>query len=257
MPGFESQPFTLSGRVAIVTGGASGIGAGIAQVLAQAGASVVIVDRDAEGASRQARTLTETGLQATAVTIDLADEQSIVRGCAEIVRNCGVPWALINNAGLQNRELLLEGTSEFWDLNFSVNTRGPFLMTREVARAMVDAKQGGRIVHVASTALIGQIAFGHSAYAASKAALLGLARASAMELAEHAITVNILLPGGVMTPGSIGAQGPAPQGPATRRPPFGYCEPRDLANAALFLVSDEARMITNQVLAVDGGWSVT
>jgi NAD(P)-dependent dehydrogenase (short-subunit alcohol dehydrogenase family) len=123
---------------------------------------MVIVDRDEEGASRQAGALTAAGHQATHATLDLADEQSIVRGCAEIVRSVGVTWALINNAGLQNRELLLEGTSQFWDLNFSVNARGPFLMTREVARAMVEAKQGGRIVHIASTALIGQIAFGHA-----------------------------------------------------------------------------------------------
>ncbi len=250
-------PFGLAGRVALVTGGAGGIGAGIAEVLAQAGATVAIADLDGEGASRQATSLVEAGYKAVAITIDLADEASIMQGCARIVADYGAPWALVNNAGLQDRELLLAGTSALWDRTFSVNTRAPFLMTREIARAMVEANKGGRILNIASAALIGSISTGHSAYAASKAALLGLARASAMELAEHGITVNTLLPGGVITPGAMGAKGPPAEGPARRRPPFGYSTPRDIGTAALFLVSPAAQMITNQVLAVDGGWSIT
>lgn len=252
-----TRPFDLSGRVAIVTGGASGIGVGIAEALAEAGATLAIVDRDGDGAARQAAALADAGHAAVAVTIDLADEASVVRGCAEIVERCGAPWALVNNAGLQHRELLLDGTAGFWDSTFAVNARGPYLMTREIARAMVDGGKGGRIVNIASAALIGSITVGHSAYAASKAALLGLARATALELAAHAITVNTLLPGGVITPGAIGATGPAPEGPARRAAPFGLSTPRDIGDAALFLVSAEARMITNQVLAVDGGWSIS
>jgi len=252
-----THSFDLTGRVALVTGGASGIGTGIAAVLAEAGATVVIADRDEAGAKREAAVLIEAGHKAGVVHIDLADETSIVRGCAAVVSRHGVPWALVNNAGLQDRELLLEGTAAQWDRMNAVNGRGPFLMTREIARAMVAASQGGRIVNIASAALVGSIIKGLAAYAASKGALLALSRASALELAEHAITVNTILPGGVATPGSIGAKGPPAEGPARRPPPLGRCEPRDMGAAVLFFASPAARFVTNQVLSVDGGWSVT
>jgi NAD(P)-dependent dehydrogenase (short-subunit alcohol dehydrogenase family) len=251
------NPFDLSGRVAVVTGGASGIGTGIAAVLAESGATVVIADRDEAGAKRQAATLISAGHQAASVCIDLADEVSIVRGCGEIMSTYGVPWVLVNNAGLQDRELLLEGTAAQWDRMNAVNARGPFLMTREIARAMVAKAQGGRIVNIASAALVGSLIKGLAAYAGAKGALLALSRASAFELAEHAITVNTILPGGVATPGAIGAKGPPPEGPARRRPPLGMCEPRDMGAAVLFFASPAARSVTNQVLSVDGGWSLT
>jgi NAD(P)-dependent dehydrogenase (short-subunit alcohol dehydrogenase family) len=249
--------FSLSGKVALVTGGGSGIGAGIAAVLAEAGATVVIADVNDSNATREASVLTAAGHEAGAVHIDLADEDSIVRGCAEVVSRYGAPWVLVNNAGLQDRQLLLDGTAAEWDRTNRVNARGPFLMTREVARAMVAAGQGGRIVNIASAALVGSIVKGLAAYVSSKGALLALGRASALELVEHAITVNTVLPGGVGTPGAMAAKGPPVEGPGRRRPPLGFCEPRDIAAAVLFFATPAARYITNQVLAVDGGFSVT
>ena len=253
----STSPFDLGGKVALVTGGASGIGAGIAAVLAEAGATVVIADRDAAGGRRAAAGLCDLGRRAGAVHVDLADEASIVQGCAEAVSVHGAPWALVNNAGVQDRELLLESTASEWERTNAINARGPFLMTREIARTMAAAGVGGRIVNIASAALVGSLVKGLAAYTASKGALLGLSRASAFELAEHAITVNTILPGGVATPGAIGAKGPAAEGPARRRPPLGTCEPRDIGAAVLFFASPAARYVTNQVLAVDGGWSVT
>ena len=249
--------YDFAGQVVLLTGGASGIGAGIAQVLAEAGATIVIADIDGDLAYQRASALQQEGHRAGHVQIDLADEDSITRGCAQAIDAYGAPWALVNNAGLMDRQLLLEGTSREWDRIHQVNARGPYLMTREVARSMVGAGHGGRIVNIASLALLGGITHGHASYAASKAALLGLSRACALELAEHAITVNTILPGGVATKGAIASTGPAPRGPGTRRPPLGMCEPRDIGAAALFFVSPIARLITNQVLAVDGGWSVT
>lgn len=249
--------FDLHDRLTIVTGGASGIGAGIAATLAEAGARVVIADRDADAAARVVAELQAQGHRASACALDLADEASIVRACAEIVANQGTPWLLVNNAGLQDRELLLDATSAEWDRIHAVNARGPFLMTREIARAMVAGGEGGRIVNIASNSARAPSVNGLASYAASKGALLTLSMTSAFELVEHGITVNTVLPGGVMTPGAMGARGPATAGPGRRRPPLGMCEPRDIGAAVLFFATPAARYITRQELMVDAGHSLT
>jgi len=247
----------LDGKIALVTGAASGIGAGIAAALAEAGAFVVIADINRDNADRETAKLIAAGHHAAAITINLADENSIVCGCAEVISHHGTPWVLVNNAGLQDRQAFLDSTADEWDRMNSVNGRGPFLMAREIARAMVAAEAGGRIVNIGSAALRGSIVKGLVSYAGSKGALLGFSGAAAFELAEHGITVNTVLPGGVATPGAIGAKGPTPDGPARRAVPLGMCESQDIAAAVLYFASPAARRVTNQVLAVDGGFSVT
>jgi NAD(P)-dependent dehydrogenase (short-subunit alcohol dehydrogenase family) len=249
--------FSLENKIALVTGGASGIGAAIASVLAEAGALLIIADINQENAEREVAKIIAAGHRAAAVAINLAEENSIVNGCAKVISHFGTPWILINNAGLQDRQAFLASTADEWDLMNRINARGPFLMTRELARAMIAAGQGGRIVNIASAVLRGSIVRGLAAYASSKGALLGLSGATAFELAEHGITVNTVLPGGVPTPGAIAAKGPAPEGPGRRSLPLGMCEPQDIAAAVLYFASPSARRVTNQVLAVDGGFSIT
>jgi NAD(P)-dependent dehydrogenase (short-subunit alcohol dehydrogenase family) len=247
-----ADAFSLASKVVVVTGGASGIGVGICEVLAEAGAKVIVADVNAEAAARLAVTLC-----GGSVAVDVADEASVVAACAQVVADHGTPWLLVNNAGLQHRELLLEGSVAHWRRLHDVNALGPFLMTREFARAMVAGGAGGRIVNCASSGLDGQFVQGLAAYLASKGAVAALTIGSAFELAEHGITVNTVLPGGVGTPGAIGAEGPPPLGPGNRRPPLGMCEPRDIGAAVLFFATPAARYVTNQVLSVDGGFSVT
>lgn len=249
--------FDLNGKVALVTGAASGIGAGIAEVLAKAGALVVVADRNAEGAARQAEAIREAGGRAEPLEVNLADEASIIAAVAEVVARHGAPWALVNNAGMQDRELLLEASADLWDRTHAVNARGPFLMAREVARAMVAAEKGGRIVNIASQTVSGMLTPGVAAYVASKGAIDQLTSIEALELAQYGITANTVLPGAVMTPGAIGAKGPPTSGPATRRSPLGMSAPQDIGAAVLFFVSEEARMVTNQRLAVDAGWTLS
>jgi len=252
-----SPAFDLRGKLTLVTGGGSGIGAGIAGVLAQAGATVVIADRDAAAAGRSVEALQQQGHTAHAVTVDLAVEASVVQACADVVSRHGTPWLLVNNAGLQDRELLLETTVAEWDRMMAVNARGPLLMTREIGRAMVAGGSGGRIVNIASNSVRAPSVTGLASYAASKGALLALSLTSAFELVGHGITVNTVLPGGVITPGAIGARGPATEGPGRRKPPLGMCEPHDIGAAVLFFATAAARYVTNQMITVDAGVSLT
>jgi NAD(P)-dependent dehydrogenase (short-subunit alcohol dehydrogenase family) len=251
--------FSLDGKVAVVTGGGSGIGIGISDVLAEAGATVIIAGRNSEAARSQSDSIGAAGGKSEYIQMDVADEASVIAACATIIEKFGAPWLLVNNAGVQHREILLSTSASEWDLLNAVNARGAFLVTRELARAMVAAAAGGRIVNIASNVLRGGFVQGMGAYAASKGALLALSSAGAFELAEHSITVNTILPAAVVTPGAIDAatSGPPIEGPALRPVPFGFQDPREVGAAVLYFASEAARPVTNQVLAIDGGFSVT
>jgi NAD(P)-dependent dehydrogenase (short-subunit alcohol dehydrogenase family) len=248
--------FDLSGRVAVVTGGASGIGAEISTHLASAHARVVVLDRNGELAAEKARTLNAAGGSASAACIDITEETAVVEGFAALVSAVGTPYLLVNNAGIQDRQNLLDTSGEEWDRIQNVNLRGAFFCLRETARAMKAAGRGGRIVNIASLGVLHPMIHGLAAYSASKGGLITLTRNAAFELAEHGITVNAVLPGGVDTPGARSATGPIPQGPipAMRGAPLGTCTAADMALAVLFFASPAAQRITAQNLAVEGGF---
>ena len=251
------QGFSLAGKVAVVTGGASGYGVGVCEVLAEAGALVVVADINADGAAAMAESLRASGRAADWVAVDLTDEASVTAAMSQVAERHGSPWLLVNNAGNQDRQLLLEMTADYWDRTQAINARGAFLMAREAAKAMVSGGAGGRIVNVASAWLRGMMVVGGAAYGASKGALAAFSSGAALELAPHGITVNTVLPGGSATPGAIHATGPRPEGPGHRPSPFGLCDGRDLGAAVLFFASPAAAKVTNQSLAVDAGFSIS
>lgn len=256
-PGILEELFSLKGRLALVTGGSAGIGLGIAEVLAGAGAKVAITGRDLANAEAAAEKLRGEGLDVWAARLDPAEEQSVVEACREVIAAHGTPWILVNNAGKQDGELLLEGTSEHWDETYATNLRGPYLLTREIGRAMVEAGGGGRIVNIASRVVQGRMMAGLGAYVSSKSGMVGLSMASATELVDYGITVNTLLPGGVMTPGGMTAKRPEiDPGKLPPRPPMGLSDPKDIGAAVLFFASPAAHKITNQVVGLDAGFSV-
>jgi NAD(P)-dependent dehydrogenase (short-subunit alcohol dehydrogenase family) len=207
IPAMIKGAYGFNGEVVMVTGAARGIGEGIAGVLAEAGAMVIVADIRGEMADERANALRSAGHLADSVRLDISDEDPIVSAYAAVVAKHGAPWGLVNNAGILDRQMLLEGTAQEWDRVHAVNSKGVFLLMREAARAMTEAKAGGRMINIASAALIGSLTYGHAVYAASKAALVGLMRAAAFELADHKITVNTIMAGGVATPGAIQSKG--------------------------------------------------
>ena len=249
--------FSLDGSVAVVTGGSAGIGLGIAEVLARAGAKVIVTGRNLDNAEQAASQLRKEELDVSAMQLDPANEGSVVDACREMIASHGAPWILVNNAGKQDGEMLLDGSAELWDATYATNLRGPFLLTREIGRAMVEAGRGGRIVNISSRVAQGRMMAGLGAYVSSKAGMIGLSMASATELVDHGITVNTLLPGGVMTPGGMSATRPElDPGKMPPRPPMGMSDPKDIGAAVLFFASPAAHKITNQVVALDAGFSV-
>lgn len=254
MSGALDNLFGLDGKVALVTGGASGIGEGIAGLLADAGARVVVMDRNGPLAEEVAGRI---GRGAIACTLDVTDEAAVTAAIAEVVAAVGAPWLLVNCAGVQDKVYLLDGTGADWDRNYEVNLRGAFFCLREAAKAMIAAGVRGRIVNITSIAATLPVMPGLSAYASSKHGLLGLTRSAALELLEHGITVNSLQPGGVITPGTINARGPRPDSRAGVPSPLGWCTPQDMGGAVLYFASALAERTTGQTLVVDGGYAIS
>lgn len=241
---------SLQGKVAVVTGGARGIGQGIATVLAAKGAAVAVWDLNAEGAEKTAAAINEAGGKAIAVGGDAAAADAIAAAAARTRAELGPVAILVNNAGTTAYQPFTDISEDAWDRMMAINLKGPFLVTQELVPDML-AAGWGRIVNISSSsAQTGAPAMAH--YAASKGGVIGLTRALAVEYIDKGITVNHVPPGFIDTP--LVRQGPVDVDAVAATMPMKRAgTPEDVAHAVAYLASEEASYVTGQTLSTNGG----
>ena len=244
------------GRVALITGGARGIGAATAERLAEDGAAIAIADLD--GAEATAKELSASlGVPAIGLKCDVSQAAEVDRTVAQIVERLGSLDILVNNAGITRDNLIHKMSDEDWDLVTAVHLRGAFLCSRAAQREMVK-RNWGRIVNLSSVSALGNR--GQTNYSTAKAGLQGMARTLAIELGRYGVTANAIAPGFIdteMTRATAIRLGRDPEEWKEERakeiPVRRAGVPRDIANLVAFLCSDEASFISGQVIYVAGG----
>ena len=248
----------LQGKGAIVTGGASGIGRATVLALAQAGATVAVLDRDEEGVRATVSLVKQSGANAIAVPMDLAKTTELAPTVARVLEQFGRIDILINNAGTTGRfQTLLEMDEQNWDFVLSVNLKAAMLLMKHVARHMIERGGGGRIVNLSSSSAF-RARNSPLAYASSKAALVQLTRSAAAELGPHDINVNAVAPGITATAmtqviGNAEAlQRVASSGPLENLF-HRVSQPEDVAAVILFLCLPASRQITGQTIHTSAG----
>ena len=249
--------FSLAGRVALVSGASRGIGWGIAEALADAGATIVLNGRDAATLSARRDELRARGVDAGVAAFDVTDEAAVQDAVAGVVARHGRLDVLVANAGIHHSAPLASTTSADWRRVMGANLDACFTLAREAAAPMV-AQRHGRIVFTGSlTAVMGRGT--NHASAASKAALASLARTLAAELGEHGVTANVIAPGYIETElnAKMRQDRETVERIARRTPVRRWGTPRDVAGLAVFLAGDAAAYVNGQQIVVDGGLSIT
>ncbi len=245
----------LAGRVAIVTGAASGIGRAIAAALAREGARVAVADLNEAGGADAAHAIEKDGGMARAWRVDVTDAGAVAAMVGAVVSHWGAVDVLVNNAGWDTPKPFVETTPEFWDRILAVNLRGPIACTHAVLPHMI-RRASGRIVSIASDA--GRVgSTGEAVYSAAKGGIIAFTKTIAREVARHRINVNCVCPGPSDTPlfqSEFAATSPKLAESLKRVIPWGRLgTPDDVAPAVVFLASDDAGFITGQTLSVSGG----
>lgn len=241
----------LAKQIAVVTGAGRGIGRGIALKFAAEGADIVCVSRTAENSEKVANEVRGLGRRGWAFAVDVADPAGVNAAAEKILAETGRVDILVNNAGVTRDGLLMRMSDADWDTVLNTNVKGAFLFTRAFSRTFLK-QRSGRIINISSViGLIGNA--GQANYAASKAALLGFTKSVAREFGSRGVTANAIAPGFIETD-MTAVLGEQLREELLKKIPLGALgQPEDIAAAALFLASPQARYITGQVLTVDGG----
>ncbi len=258
-----SDLLNLTGKVAIVTGGAAGIGLGITSRLSEAGASVMIADMSAEDSQKALTDLTAKGFKVKSCITDVSSEEAVKKLVEETVNAFGAIDILVNNAGIYPNVPIEQMPAEQFEKIIKVNLEGVFLTTKYISGQMIKQGKGGKIINISSIDALHPSMIGLAAYDASKHGVWGFTKNAALELAEHKIWVNAIAPGGIATPGAAKQSG-APKDPSidpkamieafmAKIPMHRMGEPDDIGKVALFLASDMSSYMTGSQIVVDGG----
>ncbi|MDP2696401.1 MAG: SDR family oxidoreductase [bacterium] len=253
------QLVNLSGKTAIVTGGAMGIGFGIAYRLAEAGANVVIADLNEEVGNTAVKELNDRSWKAVFIKTDVADEKQIKDATDFAVKTYGTLDILVNNAGIYPIIPVMQMTPADFEKILADNLKSVYLFTKSAGEIMIKQGKGGKIINITSIDALHPSSVGLAVYDASKHGLWGFTKNTALELAPHNIQVNAIAPGGITTPGTGSGTPPTPEMEAILKkfmekiPMKRIGDPDDIGKVALFLASDLASYMTGSQIVVDGG----
>jgi len=241
----------LKDKVALITGGARGIGKAVALLFAQEGADIVIGDVNIEEAGKTCLEIEALGRKSLALQMDVTDYDKCQEAINKILDKFGKVDILVNNAGITKDNLLLRMSQTEWDVVLNVNLKGSFNCIKAVSRPMIKQRQG-RIINIAS--IIGIIGNpGQANYSASKAGIIALTKTVAKELASRNINVNAVAPGFIQTEMTAGLAEDLKEKMKQAIPLNKFGSPNDVAAVCLFLASEESSYITGQTIVVDGG----
>ena len=241
----------LKDKVALITGGARGIGQAIAMAFAKEGADIVVADVNLEVAQKTASEIESLGRKALALEMDVTNYEKVEEGINKILDKMGKVDILVNNAGITKDNLLLRMSQADWDAVINVNLKGTFNCIKAVSRPMVK-QRSGRIISIAS--IIGLMGNpGQANYAASKAGIIALTKTVAKELASRNINANAVAPGFIQTEMTAKLPEDIKKKMLEAIPLAKLGTPQDVANVCLFLASDESSYVTGQTITIDGG----